>query len=130
MSSNFKPEGYNALSPYMIVNDVKKMTEFLSAVFDAIELRKYETPQGIITHVEYKIDDSVVMMSQANPQFPANKFLLHVYVPDVHGTIKKARENGCRVIQEPVAKDDGDTRGMFIDLQGNTWAVGQVASSK
>ena len=102
MSNPFKPEGYNALSPYMIVNDVQKMCKFLSDVFDASELRKYETPQGIITHVEYKIDDSVIMMSQANPQFPANKFLLHVYVPDVNITVKKARQAGCRVIQEPV----------------------------
>ena len=126
MSSTFKPEGYNALSPYMIVNDVKKMTEFISSVFNASELKKYETPQGIITHVEYKIDDSVLMMSQANPQFPANRFLLHVYVPSVNETIKKAREAGCRVIQEPVSKEDGDTRAMFMDMQGNTWAVGQV----
>ena len=43
---DFKPSGYNSLSPYFIVDDCRKMVELLKGIFDAKELRKYEHTDG------------------------------------------------------------------------------------
>lgn len=125
MPKEFKPQGYNSLSPYFIVEDSHKIIDMLEKVFDATTLRRFDTPEGKITHIEIKIDDSVIMVSTASETYPANQFLLHVYVPDVHQTIEKARAYGCDITSEPINRaDDPDVRGSFTDFAGNEWAIG------
>jgi uncharacterized glyoxalase superfamily protein PhnB len=122
---NFKPQGYNSLSPYFIVDDCRKMIELLKGIFNAQELRKFENSDGSIMHVELKIDDSVIMLSDSSKMYPANQLLMHVYVPDVHQTFKKAISLGCQPLEDPINKEgDPDIRGSFKDFQGNTWAIG------
>ncbi|MEM9674717.1 MAG: VOC family protein [Bacteroidota bacterium] len=124
MNKNYKPQHYSSLSPYLIVNDAKRLIDLLTAVFDATELRKFTRPDGKIAHVELKIDDSVIMISDSTDGYPANKTMLHLYVPDVFKTFDKAIENGCTIIEKPVNKDgDPDTRGSFYDFAGNYWAI-------
>lgn len=120
----FKPAGYNSLSPYFIVKDAPKFVQLLTDLFDAIELRRYEMPDGRIMHLEMKLDDSVVMISEATAEYPANEFLLHFYVKDARAIYKKALDLGCEGLQEPVQKNDPDLRGMFRDFSGNVWSIG------
>jgi PhnB protein len=125
MNTSFKPSGYNSLSPYLIVDGAQKMIDLLKGIFQATELRRYDNPDGTIMHVELRIDDSVIMMADASSVYPANEFLLHVYVPDVHKTFKMAIDLGCEAIEQPINKEgDPDTRGSFKDFSGNIWAVG------
>lgn len=120
----YKPSGYNSLSPYLIIDDAKKFVELMKAIFDAKELRRYDQENGDILHCELQIDDSIIMISNSTSQYPANKTMLHLYVPDVFKTFRKAIENGCEIIEEPINKDgDPDTRGSFYDFAGNFWSV-------
>jgi PhnB protein len=121
---DFKPNGYNSLSPYLIVDDCRKMVQLLTGIFDASVLRKYEHSDGSIMHMELKIDDSVIMLADSSKEYPANQFLIHVYVPDVKATFEKAISLGCETVQVPENKEgDPDLRGTFKDFQGNMWAV-------
>jgi len=130
MNSSFKPSGYNSVSPYLVVDGAQRMIDLLKGIFKATELRRYDNSNGTIMHVEIRIDDSVVMMADSSSAYPANQFLLHVYVPDVINTFKKAISLGCEVIEEPVHKEgDPDTRGSFKDFSGNIWAIGTQMSS-
>lgn len=124
MSHSYKPENYNSVSPYFMVSDAERWVKFLRALFDAEELNRYERPGVGLVHAELRIDDSVIMLSQATADYPASPIMMHVYVPDAIATYKKALELGCTGIQEPIQKDDPDLRGMFMDYEGNTWAVG------
>lgn len=125
MDTNFKPAGYNSVSPYFVIEGVPRMVELLEGIFNAKPLRRYENPDGTVMHLELQLDDSVIMMGEASDAYPANTFMMHVYVPDVHATFKKAIDLGCKVIEAPVSKDgDPDVRGMFLDFAGNMWAVG------
>ena len=120
----YKPEAYNSLSPYLIVNDAPKLIDQLKAIFGAEELRRYDRPDGSIMHAELKLDDSVIMISNATSAYPPNKTMIHMYVPDVFSTFYKAIEIGCEIIEKPVNKEnDPDTRGSFYDCAGNYWAV-------
>jgi uncharacterized glyoxalase superfamily protein PhnB len=124
MSKEFKPSGYNSVSPYFIVKGAEKWIALLIKVFSALELRRFSNDDKSIMHVEVQIDDSVIMLSEATDKYPANEFLIHVYVPDVHATFKKAIDAGCEAVQQPERKGgDSDTRGMFKDFAGNMWAV-------
>lgn len=129
MSTTFKPNGYNAVSPYFVVNDAQKFISVLATIFDTEELRRFDRPDGTIMHAEMRIYDSVIMISEASSAFPSNNLLMHVYVPDVHTTFKKALDAGCVAIENPVQKDgDPDIRGMFKDFADNVWAIGTQVS--
>lgn len=129
--SNYKPDNYNALSPYLVIDGAKEMINFLVQVFDGKILRRYDHDNGLIAHVEVLIDDTVIMISDSTADFPANKTMLHLYVPDVMETYKNAIQYGCKKIEEPINKlGDPDTRGSFFDLAGNYWAVSTQKRSK
>lgn len=120
----YKPDNYNSLSPYLIVDDAHKLAELIKTIFDAKELRRFEREDGMIQHLELLIDDSVLMLSNSVPGYPAQKTMLHLYVPDVMATFNRAIEAGCELIEKPVNKNgDPDKRGAFYDSAGNFWAV-------
>lgn len=120
----FKPENYNSLSPYFVVEGAAKLVNLLDEIFEVEELRIYEDENGEILHGEFRIEDSVIMLANSNADYPANKMLVHVYVLDVDATFKKAIDAGCESLQLPTESEaDTDRRGMFKDFAGNTWAV-------
>ncbi|MBG6236172.1 PhnB protein [Pedobacter sp. CAN_A7] len=124
MKIPFKPNGYNSLSPYLVVEGANKLADLLKTIFDAKELRKYENGDGKIAHMELLLDDSVLMLADSTSTYPANTTMLHFYVPDVQLTFQKAIENNCEVVELPINKEgDPDTRGAFMDFAGNYWAV-------
>lgn len=124
MTRPYKPDGYPSVSAYVMVNGAQRVIDFLKKAFDATELRRYDGPNGSIMHVEVRIDDSVVMLSDGGGSFPAFPVWLHVYVPDVDATFQRALAAGGVSVQEPQQKkDDPDRRGGVKDPSGNTWWI-------
>ena len=124
MSTPYKPENYNSLSPYLIVDDAQKLVDLLKKIFKANELRKFEHENGTIAHIELKIDDSILMISNSTEVYAAHTTMLHLYVSNVYETFNLAIENDCKIIEKPIQKKgDPDTRGSFYDCAGNYWSV-------
>lgn len=124
MKQSFKPDGYNSVSPYLIVNGAQKMIDLLINLFDAQPLRRYDRPDGSVMHAEVRIDDSVIMLSDASEQWPAAAVIMHVYVPDADKVYERALTLGCKAVQAPKQQDgDPDRRGTFSDFAGNMWSV-------
>lgn len=120
----YKPDNYNSLSSYLVVDNAQKLVDLLTLIFDAKVLRRFDLENGKIMHIELLIDDTVIMMSDSTENYTANKTMLHVYVPDVFKTFDTAIKCGCEIIEKPVNKDgDPDTRGSFYDFAGNYWSV-------
>ena len=119
-----KPDGYSSVSPYLVVNGAQAVIDFLKRTFDATELRRYDAPDGRIMHAEVRIDDTVVMMGDATPEWPPVPAFVHVYVDDVDATYRAALAAGGVSVAEPVQKkDDPDKRGGVRDPGGNTWWI-------
>jgi PhnB protein len=132
MRKDFKPTGYNSVSPYLVVNEAQKLIDLLQKIFDAKELRKYKTAEGRVLHAEMKIDDSVLMLADATETYPQSASLVHVYLPDADAIYKKAIKAGCQPVQQPEEREgDPDRRGGFRDFAGNFWSVStQVMKEK
>jgi uncharacterized glyoxalase superfamily protein PhnB len=125
MNSDFKPTGYNSVSPYFIVKGAQKFIDLMKQIFDAKELRRYDRPDGTIMHAEIQIDDSVIMLGDSSDKFPPVPLVMHVYVPDVDKTFVKAINAGCKIVERPKERDgDPDRRATFKDFAGNMWSVG------
>lgn len=124
MEPNYKPSGYNSVSPYFVVNGAQKMIDLVKKIFNAHELRRYDAADGTIMHVEIQIDDSVIMLGDSSEEFPPNNLLIHVYVSNVDEVFKKAIEYGCTSLEAPREREgDPDRRGTFKDFAGNVWSL-------
>ena len=47
----YKPDNYNSLSPYLIVDNAQKLVDLLKVIFDAVELRRFDHDNGTIAHI-------------------------------------------------------------------------------
>ena len=121
--TSYKPDGYTTISPYLIVDGASATIEFLRNVFGAIELRRFPDPAGKVMHAEVRMDDTVVMIADGTSGWPPVPTHVHVYVPDVDATYRRALEAGAISVQAPVKKEDADKRGGVKDAGGTTWWI-------
>jgi uncharacterized glyoxalase superfamily protein PhnB len=123
MPDSFKPDGYTSVAPYLVVDGAARTIEFLQRTFDATELRRFADPSGKVKHAEVRISDTVVMIADGNDAWLPVAAHVHVYVPDVDATYRRALEAGAASVQEPVKKEDEDKRGGIKDAGGTTWWI-------
>ena len=77
------PDGYHAVTPYLVVQGAEKLIDFLKNAFDAKKIERMSMPDGSIGHAEVRIDDSVVMMGDAREEmWKAMPSSIHLYVTD------------------------------------------------
>ncbi|WP_198664855.1 VOC family protein [Lewinella sp. IMCC34191] len=123
MPLSFKPANYTSLSPYHVVRGADRYIAFLEQVFGAERLRRY-THEDLVVHAEVRIDDTVLMISDANEQYGPNKPLTHLYVSDVDDLFRRAIAAGATSNGEPQTRPgDPDRRGAFTDPFGNSWSI-------
>ena len=118
------PDGYHSVNPYIVVDDVERLIAFLTDVFAAVEEKEREIRRdGSIGHADVRIGDSLVMLSNATPEFPARPCVNFVYIDDVDSAFEKAIRAGATSILAPSEQSWGDRVGGFHDPFGNRWWV-------
>jgi PhnB protein len=117
------PPGYHAVSPYLTVEAVAELLEFILKVFEGQVVEKLTRADGTVGHCEVRIGDSIVMLGHAVDPSQVRPATLYVYVPDVDATYKRGLEQGAKGEREPVEQYYGDRSGGFIDRWGNHWWI-------
>lgn len=121
------PEGYHAVTPYLIVDDAAKIIEFYKRGLGAQEILRMPGPGGRIMHAEVKVGDSVIMMGEEPPDKPIMRSpksagvrtaSLYIYVPDVDTTFKRALDAGAKVVTPITDMFWGDRMGTIEDPSG------------
>lgn len=121
--SNYKPEGYNSVSPYLVVNGADATIAFLQQVFEAALLFRLADGDRVM-HAEVRLDDSIIMLADGGADFPGQPAHVHVYVPDVDASYARAMAAGATSLQAPLKKTDADKRGGVQDAGGTSWWIG------
>lgn len=80
------PEGYHTVTPYLVIQGVPKLIDFLKQAFDAQEIMRMPRPDGTIMHAEVRVGDSAVMMGEARGEFKPMPGSLYLYVDDTDAT--------------------------------------------
>jgi len=124
------PDGYNSVTPYLIVDDAERAIQFYAQAFGAEE--KFRLPMGEkIGHAEIKIGDSFVMLADEFPDMghlgpnkrggPTSSIVL--YVEDVDSSFEQALNAGAKE-QRPVQDQFwGDRMGTLTDPFGHQWSL-------
>lgn len=123
MSTHWKPAGYTAVTPYLVVADAEAEIAFLREAFGAEVTMRLDMPDGSVGHAELKMDDARVMLGQAGGPHDPLLALICLYVPDVDATVAKAKAAGAEVIREVMDEFYGDRVGRIKDGNGITWSV-------
>lgn len=117
------PEGYNSVTPYLIVEGAGKLIDFLKQVFGAEEIERFATPDGKVGHAEVRIGNSMIMLGDAGGQWAATSTALYLYLNDVDAAYKSAIDAGATSLEEPADQFYGDRNAKVKDLFGNTWII-------
>jgi PhnB protein len=125
------PEGYHAVTPYLVVDGAAKALEFYARAFGASERMRMPGPGGKVGHAEIRVGDSVIMLADEHPEVGARgprayggaAVSLHLYVPDVDATVQKAVAAGAKLLQPVENKFYGDRMGTIEDPFGHHWHV-------
>lgn len=117
------PDGYTSVAPWVVTDDTGALLDFLTQVFDAEELSRVVTEDGLIGHGEARVGDTVVLAFDRRPEWPVMPSLLRVFVPDADATFAKAVAAGAHVVTEPSDSAFGQRGGRIKDPFGNVWWV-------
>ena len=125
------PKGYHSLTPSLAYKGTEEAIAWYKNVFGAKEKMRVDGPDKKVMHAELTIGDSNFFLAEQNPQYGnktpqsvnGNSITLHLYVPDVDNTIKKAVQNGATLLMAPMDMFYGDRIGNIEDPYGYSWAL-------
>lgn len=129
MASTVKPipEGYHAITPYLVCRNADRAIEFYKQAFSAAELFRMPGPGGKITHAELKIGDSMLFLcddfSQASSTPGSRGISLFLYVEDADSVFNRAVAAGARGDMPLENMFWGDRYGKLTDPFGHQWAI-------
>jgi PhnB protein len=125
------PDGYHAVTPYLVVDGGAKAIDFYTRVFHATERMRMPGPGGKVGHAELTIGDATIMLADEHPEMGARgprafggaAVSLHLYVADVDATVKAAVGAGAKLLRPVENKFYGDRMGTIEDPFGHHWHV-------
>ena len=123
MSESYVPDGFTRVTPYLTVNGAQKLLDFLVAVFDARVADRSERPDGKLAHAVVRIGDAHIELSDATEQWGPTPGAIHIYVPDVDRTHRRALESGAQQVHEPMEMDYAEGASAVRDPFGNNWYI-------
>ncbi len=124
MPVQYRPEGFHAVTPYVMADDVEKLIEFLTAAFGAEAPEVMRSPGGRILHAQVKIGDSMLMLAGSNPpQWNAQPASFYLYVEDTDGFYHAGVAAGGTSLMEPADQFYGDRNAGVMDPSGNSWWI-------
>lgn len=121
MPVQFKPEGYNTVTPYLVVEGAAAVIDFAVNVLGAKELLRMPGPSGTIGHAELQIGDSKVMLADAPSADKLSPAMLHLYLEDSDAAYRRALAAGATSLREPTNEFYGDRVSAVRDTAGNQW---------
>ena len=119
------PEGYQAIMPYLIIENAPAFFQFTKNVFGAEEKHRTMRTETLIMHAEINIGGSCIMFADATEQFKVQTAGLFIYVDDCDSVYQKALDNGASNVMEPTDQEYGRSAGVK-DPFGNTWWITKV----
>jgi PhnB protein len=125
------PEGYHAVTPYLILNAAGDAIAFYKKALGAEEVLRMDGPGGKIHHAEISIGGSRIMLADEHPEIEAlspktiggSPVSIHLYVADVDAAVESAVAAGAKLIRPVADQFYGDRVGGIEDPFGYRWFI-------
>ena len=123
MAVHHVPQGFTAITPYLVVEGANRLLDFVQKAFDAEVLLRMDGPDGKIHHAAVKIGGAMLELADAGEHWSAMPAGLHVYVPDIDATYRRALDAGAVSILAPADQFYGERSASVRDPRGNVWHI-------
>ena len=125
------PDGFHTITPSLTVKNAAQAIEFYKKALGAEERIRMAAPDGLITHAELKIGNSVVFLNDENPAWGCKSpqtlggsaSAFYLYVEDVDNAFQRAVDAGGKATMPVVDMFWGDRMGNFSDPFGYSWTL-------
>jgi uncharacterized glyoxalase superfamily protein PhnB len=121
------PARYSPVDPWVISSDTDAEIAFLTTVFEGTETpgSRMRSPDGRIGHVEVERGDAVIMLFDAQPDWPPTPAHLRIYVASTRDTFDRALAAGARAVTLPTDLAFGGRVARVRDPQRHLWWMHQ-----
>ena len=120
---SYKWEGAPDIQPSLHPLRSAPVIDFLKRAFDAEEVGRYQTPDGVIRHATVKVGDSYMELGDAHGPYQPTERMFYLYVPNCDELYLRAIAAGGKSISEPTDHPYGDRSGAVKDAFGNEWWI-------
>jgi PhnB protein len=120
---SYTPKGLHSVNPYLHPRRAEPLIAFLKRAFQAQEVAKYATPDGVVHHAVVQVGDSVLEMGEAQGKYQTMPAMFYLYVPHVDDVYRQAVAAGATSFQEPADQFYGDRNAAVKDAFGNQWFI-------
>ncbi len=119
------PDDMHRVTPHFIVRGAAEAIEFYKRALGAEEKYRMPGPDGKVMHAELEIGDSLLMISDAFPDWgsPAVPSKVFLYVSDCDAVFARAIEAGAAEVRPLENQFYGDRSGGVRDPWGNVWWI-------
>lgn len=117
------PKGLHNVNPYLHPRRAEPLISFLKRAFEAEEIAKYASPDGVVHHAVIRVGDSVIEMGEAHGKYEPMPAMFYLYVPNIDDVYKQAMAAGATSFQEPTDQPYGDRNAGVADAFGNKWYI-------
>ena len=117
------PKGLFSVNPYLHPRRAEPLIGFLKRAFEAEEVAKYASPDGVVHHAVIRVGDSVLEMGEAHGKYEPMEAMFYLYVPNMEDVYRQALAAGATSFQEPTDQPYGDRNAGVQDAFGNKWYI-------
>lgn len=129
--TDYLPDGYTSLTPFLCVDGASAAIEFYTSVFGASVVTRNDLPDGKVAHAELQLETGRLQLSDPDPDHhlvpPSGvddvSHSTVIYVPDVDAVHARAVAAGAKSHEEPATFVTGDRFCSLLDPWGHRWAV-------
>jgi uncharacterized glyoxalase superfamily protein PhnB len=126
------PEGFNTLTPYLVVEDAAAAIDLYQKALGAKVLSVHRMPDGKVLNAQLRVGNSMLMLNDEWPDYGAigpkkignTAVTIHIYVDDVDALWNQAVEAGFEVKMPLANQPWGDRYGNLKDPFGHSWSIG------
>lgn len=131
MSVSPIPEGFNTLTPYIVVPGAEEAAAlYVKALGAEIKTMK-KGPDGKVMNAQLKVGNSMLMLNDEFPDwgvFGPGKYggtavTIHLFVEDVDAAWQQAVDAGFEVTMPLAVQFWGDKYGALKDPYGHSWSM-------
>jgi uncharacterized glyoxalase superfamily protein PhnB len=124
------PEGLHTVTVYLHPRRADPLITFLKRAFDAQEVARYASPDGVIQHASVRIGDSAIEMGEAHGPYQPTPTRFYLYLPNVDAAYQRAMNAGATSIMAPKDQPQGERVAGVKDAFGNQWFMARPLDSR
>jgi PhnB protein len=128
--ASYIPDRLHTVTVYLHPRRAEPVIAFLKRAFDAEELGRYASPDGVIQHASVRIGDSPIEMGEAQGPYQPMTTRFYLYVPNVDASYQRAINAGATSIMPPKDQPYGERVAGVKDAFGNEWFMARPADAR